>query len=69
MEEQIERQEAIKEIKRLSCHFALTDKQKDLCREISDLLESDQKEIEFLKGMQRQMANRFSEEELGKMVF
>ena len=64
----MDRLEAIKEIQRLSCHFALTDKQKELCREIGDLLKSDVEEIKFLKGMQRQMMSHFSEAELGEMA-
>lgn len=65
----MERDELVKRLYKISCHFALTDEQKEICIESAKLLQSDSEEISFLKNMQHKMAQNFSEEELGQMVF
>ena len=65
----MEREELVKQLYRVSCHFALTDSQKETCIECAKLLQTDAEEISFLKDMQCKMARNFSEEELGQMAY
>ena len=65
----MEREELVKQLYNVSCHFALTDSQKETCIECAKLLQSDADEISFLKDMQSKMARNFSDEELGQMVY
>lgn len=64
----MERDELIKRLHKVSCHFALTDEQKEVCIECAKLLQSDAEEITFLKDMQRKMVQNYSYEELGQIV-
>lgn len=64
----MERVQVIKNLNKLSKHYALSDEWQELCRQAAILLEADEKEILFLKRMEKEMARGFTLEELGRIA-
>jgi len=64
----MERKQAIANLIKLSKHYALSDNWQKFCKEVAGLIVEDEKEISFLKAMSGEMANNFSDEELGRIV-
>lgn len=64
----MDREQAIANLIRLSKHYALSDNWQKFCKEVAELIAEDEREIRFLKAMLKEMASKYSDEEIGQMV-